>query len=144
MTVVINKVATHEGIEKCLEIRRHVFIIGQKVPVNEEIDGKDNDSIHYLLSINEKPAGTARVRIITDYAKIERVAILDEYQGTGLGYKIMSFIITDLKLNPKVAQLKLSSQTHAIAFYKKLGFSVCSEEYMDANIPHKDMYMLAR
>jgi predicted GNAT family N-acyltransferase len=24
-------------------------------------------------------------------------------------------------------------------FYEKLGFAVCSEEYLDANIPHRDM-----
>jgi predicted GNAT family N-acyltransferase len=34
---------------------------------------------------------------------------------------------------------KLGAQTHAIAFYERLGFEISSEEYLDANIPHKDM-----
>lgn len=53
----------------------------------------------------------------------------------------MKTILFDLKQSGVIAYAKLSSQTYAIPFYEKLGFVVCSEEYMDANIPHKDMYL---
>ena len=35
--------------------------------------------------------------------------------------------------------IAISSQTHAIKFYQKAGFSVTSEAYIDANIWHVDM-----
>lgn len=116
-------------------------MIGQNVPQNEEVDGKDQDSDHYLLTIDTKPVGVARVRYIEDFAKIERVAILNHYQGLGFGQQIMKTILSDLKQLAVIASAKLSSQTYAIPFYEKLGFIVCSEEYMDANIPHKDMVL---
>ena len=140
MKIIINKVNSPEDLQDCFAIRAEVFIKGQNVPAEEEIDGKDPDSEHYLLKIDEQAAGVARVRIIEQEAKIERVAVLDAFQNKGLGKRLMIAIIEDLKGNKELKGARLSSQTHAIPFYENLGFIVCSEEYMDAGIPHKDMY----
>lgn len=141
MGILVNKVSSAEDMQKCLEIRMTVFVIGQNVPQSEEVDGKDQDSDHYLLTIDSMPVGVARVRYIEDFAKIERVAILNDYQGQGLGEQIMKTILSDIKRSSIIVAAKLSSQTYAIPFYEKLGFSVCSEEYMDAKIPHRDMVL---
>ncbi|MFI4918734.1 MAG: GNAT family N-acetyltransferase [Legionellales bacterium] len=138
----IKKAVSDEDIQKCLEIRFKVFVDGQRVPAEIELDGKDAESVHYLSFINEYPAGVARVRYMDGFSKIERVAVLDEYQGRGLGRDIMKFILSDLRSHSTVKKVKLSSQTYAIPFYEKLGFSVCSDEYMDAGIPHKDMELM--
>jgi predicted GNAT family N-acyltransferase len=139
--VLVKKVSETTDIQICLAIRRQVFVEGQNVPINEEVDGLDPTSEHYLLYLNQLPAGTARVRYIDDYAKIERVAILDDYQGQGLGHVLMNFIIENIKQNPQVQKTKLSAQTYAIPFYEKLGFIVYSDEYLDAGISHKDMQL---
>ena len=139
MTLSIKKACSNEEIKQCQEIRFTVFVQGQQVPVHEELDGKDAESDHYLLLCNGSPTGVARVRYEADFAKIERVAILDEYQGRGFGREIMQFILSDLQQHALIKQVKLSSQSYAIPFYEKLGFQVCSGEYMDAGIPHKDM-----
>jgi predicted GNAT family N-acyltransferase len=139
MKIIIKKVSSQKEIEKCLDIRKKVFVEGQNVSLNEEVDGKDKESDHYLLLVDHQPAGVTRVRFIADYAKIERVAVLDEHQNKGLGKALMQKILADLKKNAAIRTAKLSAQTYAIPFYEKLGFVVCSEEYMDANIPHKDM-----
>jgi len=119
MNVLVNKVSSAEDIQKCLDIRTTVFVIGQNVPQSEEVDGKDQDSDHYLLTIDSKPVGVARVRYIDDFAKIERVAILSDYQGHGFGEQIMKTILSDLKQSALIASAKLSSQTYAIPFYEK-------------------------
>lgn len=138
----IKKAVSDKDIQKCLAIRLKVFVEGQGVLLEEELDGKDVESEHYLLFIDEFPVGVARVRCIDDFAKIERVGILDEYQGRGLGRNIMTFILSDLGSHSTIKKVKLSSQTHAIPFYEKMGFSVCSDGYMDAGIPHKDMELI--
>ena len=142
--IFIKKVFSDEELEKCMEIRFDVFVEGQGVPIQEEVDGKDSISDHYLLFYNEYPSGVARVRYEADFAKIERVAVLGNCQGKGLGLKLMQFILSDLRQMSAVKKVKLSSQTYAISFYEKLGFVVCSEEYMDAGIPHKDMQLVFR
>jgi predicted GNAT family N-acyltransferase len=145
MLFSIRKVHAREDIQKCLAIRKKVFVEGQQVPLAEELDGKDNESDHYLLTVNnEIAAGVARVRYLDVIAKVERVAILEEYQGHGLGSQLMQAIIADLKQNNKITIIKLSSQSYAIPFYEKLEFSVCGEEYLDAGILHKDMVLNLR
>ncbi|RUR10168.1 GNAT family N-acetyltransferase [Legionella sp. km772] len=140
MKTVINKVSSTKELQDCLDIRLEVFVKGQNVAIEEEMDGKDEESIHYLLKVDEQAVGVARVRFIKKDAKIERVAILDSFQNKGLGKQLMGAILADLQQNSQLENARLGSQTHAIPFYEGLGFKVCSEEYMDAGIPHKDMF----
>ncbi len=142
MSMVINKVYTANDIMNCQDIRRVVFIEGQNISVEDEIDGRDAESEHYLLKVNEVAAGTARVRYTDEKAKIERVAILPTYQGQGLGKDLMYYIIDDIKLSNRCKKVVLGAQTYIIKFYENLGFNICSQEYMDAGIPHKDMELL--
>ena len=85
MTLFIKKACSDVEIKQCMKIRFTVFVEGQHVPIHEELDGKDAASDHYLLLCNGYPSGVARVRYVEAFAKIERVAILDEYQGRGFG-----------------------------------------------------------
>jgi predicted GNAT family N-acyltransferase len=41
-------------------------------------------------------------------------------------------------------EVVLSAQTHAIGFYEKFGFVVEGGEYLDCNIPHRDMRKFLR
>lgn len=141
MNVLVKKISEATELQTCLEIRYQVFVEGQNVPAHEEVDGLDPQSEHFLLFLDQHPAGTARVRYIDDFAKIERVAILDAHQGKGLGHVLMNFIIEAIRKDPRVKKAKLGAQSYAIPFYEKLGFVVCSDEYLDANIPHKDMQL---
>ena len=141
MNFLVKKISEATELQTCLEIRYQVFVEGQNVPAHEEVDGLDPQSEHFLLFLDQQPAGTARVRYIDDFAKIERVAILDAHQGKGLGHVLMNFIIEAIHKDPRVKKAKLGAQSYAIPFYEKLGFVVCSDEYLDANIPHKDMQL---
>ena len=141
MSLLIKQATSAVDLESCLDIRRKIFIDGQNVPEADEIDGLDGESDHYLLLVDDSPVGTTRVRYVHGKAKIERVAILEEYQGRGLGKKLMQHILQEIKHSGKVKTAVLGAQTYAIPFYENLGFTVCSDEYMDAGIPHKDMQM---
>lgn len=141
MIIETRTVSSPQDLESCLKIRYEVFVVGQSVPLEEEVDGLDEESLQYLTWCEKIPAATARVRFINDYAKIERVAVLNSFQGIGLGKQIMNAVLGDLEAKKSVTKAKLSSQVHAIPFYEKLGFQVCSEEYLDANIPHRDMIL---
>lgn len=139
--ILVKKISNTTDIQICLAIRHQVFVEGQNVPLHEEVDGLDSGSEHYLLLLNQRPVGTARVRYREDYAKIERVAILEAFQHQGLGHVLMKFIIQNVQQNPEIKKAKLGAQTYAIPFYQKLGFEVCSHEYLDAGIPHQDMQL---
>lgn len=138
----IRNAVSQDDINHCFAIRHKVFIEGQGISIEEELDEYDATCNHYILFYQDEPAGVARVRYKDDFAKIERVAILEVHQGKGLGYALMKFILADIGRTSSVQKAKLSSQTYAIPFYEKLGFTICSEEYIDAGIPHRDMQLV--
>ena len=133
----MTQISRTDNLKACLSIRREVFIQGQNVPEEIEIDGEDPDCIQYLATVNGAPAATARVKPLGTTAKIQRVAVLDAHRGTGLGAQLMRFILDDLR--SEFNDALLGSQVHAIGFYEKLGFKVFGPEFDDAGIPHREM-----
>ena len=140
--IEITKISLHER-DQALAVRKEVFVIEQGIAEDEEYDGKDESSTHYLLRFQDKAVGTARTRYIEDNKiKIERVAILKQFRDQGLGQRLMQFILKDIRDNKTVHLVHIGSQKYAIPFYEKLGFIVCSDEYVEAGITHKDMQLI--
>lgn len=120
------------------EIREQVFIHEQNVPVALEWDGLDEDAIHLLaLDLQGNAIGCAR---ILAGGIIGRMAVLRRWRNVGLGRALLEKAV-DYCRKQKWQDISLSAQTHAIPFYERAGFVVCSEEYMDAGIPHRDMQL---
>lgn len=132
---------THD-IALCQELRRQVFVGEQNVPLDEEVDGRDADALHFLARVDGAALGTARVLVSGDTAKIGRVCVLAPARGTGLGAALMRAVVADLRGRAGLRQAVLGSQTHAIGFYEKLGFTAFGPEYDDAGIAHRDMRCL--
>ncbi len=139
-TILVHKVHNDIQMRWCLRIREEVFITEQSVPRDIEIDEHDilTDPVcqHFLLIMNGHPVGTARAITLEDQSiKIQRVAISKNSRGLGLGKVLLNFIEEDYQAHKYI----LGAQEHAIPFYEKLGYVVCSDIYMDADIRHKDM-----
>ncbi len=132
-----------EDLEKaaCLALRRAVFIDEQGVAAALEIDGLDDESTHVLAASGGTPIGAARFRIVGDAVKIQRVCVSQDFRGHGVGAKIIGFIVEHARQNRLARFARLGAQTHALDFYRKLGFEVIGPEYLDAGIPHRDMQL---
>ena len=128
------------GIAECLALRHAVFILEQGVSEAEERDGLDGTCTHVLASENGVPVGAARINwAIEDVAKIQRVCVGRPSRGRGVGAAVIRFIIAHVRNGGQCSAIRLGSQTHALEFYRKLGFSEIGDVYMDAGIPHRDM-----
>lgn len=123
----------------CHALRRRVFIEEQNVPETDEMDDLDDQAIHLLAHEDGQPLGTARLILKGDTGKIGRVAVLAQARGRGLGAALMLASLDALRARPGIRRAALSSQTHAIGFYEKLGFAAHGPVYDDAGIPHRDM-----
>ena len=117
------------------EIRRKVFIDEQNVPQEEEWDGLDPESLHFLAMLDGQPVGTAR--LLPD-AHIGRVAVLANARGTGIGVLLMQAAIEAAR-HAGHSKVALSAQVQALAFYERLGFVAHGNEFLDAGIPHREM-----
>ena len=119
-------------------IRTAVFIKEQKVPIELEWDEFDNESTHILAYYNNKAVGTAR--LLSD-GHIGRMAVLKDYRNHNIGKNMLKFLL-ELAKYQSLDNIVLSAQEHAVEFYKKYGFTVTSDVYLDAGIPHYDMRYL--
>jgi predicted GNAT family N-acyltransferase len=141
--------ATEDLVQDALAVRRTVFIEGQGVSEDRELDGLDNGAEHYVGYLGSIPVAVARTRAIylgTDDhgshdVKIERVGVLSEHRGEGFGGQIMRFILDQLPGNPTVRNAILESQTHALGFYEDMGFIPTGRIFQDAGMPHRKMYL---
>jgi ElaA protein len=131
-------VESHRDRERCLALRREVFIAEQGVAEALEIDGDDDACVHFLAVEGDEPVGTARLRIIGDKAKAQRVAVRKSWRGRGIGAKVMAALEHEARTRG-AAKVTLSSQTHALPFYARLGYVAHGDVYDDAGIPHRDM-----
>ena len=119
-------------------IREKVFIEEQEVTSQLEWDGMDKDAIHFLAFKDKKGVGCARAFVIQNRMQLGRMAVLREYRGEGIGSALIETAMTLAKLN-QLSGIYISARCHAIDFYKKFGFEVTSDIYLDAEIPHRDM-----
>lgn len=126
-------------LAQCFAIRREVFVEEQGVSEAEEIDGHDADRQHYLAFLDGRAAATARLWPIEGGVKIQRVAVLRTARGTGLGAALMRRIVEDILAEGGERQIVLASQMQAIPFYEKIGFVAHGPEFLDADIPHRNM-----
>ena len=121
-----------------LAIRRTVFIDGQDVPEDLEVDGLDSECTHFLVTVDGVPVGTARLREVSGAGKVERVAVLPEYRGRGLGRDLMHAMHAEAARRD-LPRLKLNAQQAVVGFYSDLGYDLVGEPFVEAGIPHQAM-----
>lgn len=117
-------------------IRHEVFVTEQKVPAELEIDESDPRSLHALArDAAGRALGTAR--LLPD-GHIGRISVLAHARGAGVGAALVTALMQAARERGD-AGVVLSAQTHAIGFYRKLGFAEEGGPYDDAGIPHITM-----
>lgn len=137
----ISRIPGDGELSDAYSVRRAVFIDEQDVSEAEEIDGKDDEAIHFVAYDSETgdAVGTARLRIPeADIAKPERVAIRQEYRNEGIGELLMERIESEAR-SEGCSRAVLHAQTRVIPFYEQLGYEITSEEFEEAGIPHVEM-----
>jgi predicted GNAT family N-acyltransferase len=125
-----------------IKLRGIVFVEEQNVPVSLEIDGMDSDCRHVKAVMNDQTIGTAR---LLPNGYIGRMCVLKLFRSQGVGKKMLECLIQqafyDQTTSAPMDQVTLNSQSSAIAFYQANGFSICSEEFIEANIVHQKMVL---
>jgi predicted GNAT family N-acyltransferase len=122
--------------QRLSRIRRAVFIEEQRVPEELEWDDDDAGGIH-LLAVDgaDTPIGCAR--LLPD-GHIGRMAVLRAWRGKGVGRALLQHALETARAAGQTT-VRLSAQTHAVAFYVRHGFIAEGDEYLEAGIPHVAM-----
>lgn len=119
-----------------IRIRTEVFINEQLVPPDLEWDGYDQSCWHVLAqTAGGETIGTGRMLY---NGHIGRMAVLPEFRNKGVGSALLTALLK-LARQQGIHEVFLHAQTNAVAFYQKHGFTITSDEFMDAGIPHITM-----
>ena len=128
--------------EAAFTVRKKVFVEEQGVPLTLELDEYDQTASHFVVYDNTKAIAAGRIRNSEEnVGKVERVCVLKEYRGKHLGVLMMN-ALEEHASKTAIQKIVLNAQSYAIPFYEKLGYSVTSPEFMDADIPHRAMEKL--
>ncbi len=130
---------TPSELYEILRSRCAVFAVEQNI-VCQDMDRIDYRSLHCMVTEDDGTVSAYLRAFYTDDTEtvaIGRVLTLEH--GKGIGRILMEkslFTVGEL-MKPK--KLVLHSQYHAVGFYKKFGFEVCSDEFMEEGIIHVEM-----
>ena len=113
-------------------VRNKVFILEQLIPIEIEIDGKDNSCIHFVAYKSGSPVGTARMG---KDGKIGRVAVIKEFRKFGIG-KLLMQEIENVAVAIGINKIFFNAQLSAKPFYDKIGYKSIGEIFIEANIDH--------
>lgn len=130
--------ARPDELATCHAIRHAVFVVGQGVPVDLEVDGLDESCEHVLAFDGDLPVGTARLRQVDGHGKAERVAVLESHRGLGVGVMLMQAIET-IAAEHDHDVVHLHAQWQVVPFYQRLGYGGVGEPFDEAGIRHLAM-----
>jgi predicted GNAT family N-acyltransferase len=141
LKIEVIKITSEDDIHIAHQIRYDVFVIGQNVPAEEEIDQYESACNHFLAITDGIPCGAARWRITNNGVKLERFAVLEKYRGMGVGSALVDAVLKDIQLNPEAKNkpLYLHAQIPAMPLYQKFGFVKEGEMFQECDIDHYAM-----
>ncbi len=133
----VKKVETDQELKEAFKVREVVFIDEQECPPEEEFDGFDDESIHFIAYISGEPVGTSRYRTTDKGVKLERFAVLKEYRGKGVGKRLVQTALGQIETTREPETLLyLHAQLDAMPLYARYGFQKEGEMFVEAGIKH--------
>jgi predicted GNAT family N-acyltransferase len=136
---VYQVVSYSAAAEPIRQIRQLVFQVEQQVDPALDFDGLDPVAQHILAWQGKRAVGTARIRYLDGSSvKLERVAVLADCRGQGIGQQIIQTALAWLTAQ-QIFDCKIHAQSQTVSFYQKLGFIPRGETFYEAGIPHVAM-----
>lgn len=127
------------GVERdrLIALRTRVFVEEQRVPLDEELDGRDPDCLHVAAETSGGSiVGTGR---LMPEGRIGRMAVDPEWRRRGVGRSLLDALVACAR-EQGFATVELHAQTRAEGFYEVAGFRAEGPVFEDAGIPHRRMW----
>lgn len=122
-----------------IKSRSEIFLLEQNI-ICRELDDVDYNSLHCFFFDDHRV--TAYLRAFSsgdDVVTIGRVLTLEH--GKGHGMELMNRSIDAVKKHIECKKISVHAQKQAVGFYKKAGFHIVSDEFLEEGIVHVTMEM---
>uniref|UniRef100_A0A914WD09 N-acetyltransferase domain-containing protein n=1 Tax=Plectus sambesii TaxID=2011161 RepID=A0A914WD09_9BILA len=138
----VHLVSSEADLKACMDVRREVFIKEQNVEEEMEVDGLDDVCTHFAATLNDQIVGTCRLRHLGPFVKLERMAVLTQGRGKGVGKALCVAAFKHAAESSPQLLLMAHAQTAVVGFYSSLGMTIVSDVFYEAGIPHQTMVMV--
>lgn len=118
-----------------IKSRNEVFLLEQNI-VCQDLDDIDYRALHFFTEEEGRVTSYLRAFYTNEEKnrlKIGRVLTLN--RGKGDGRRLMEKAFSYFK-ECGTSKITVNAQTQAKGFYEKLGFKVCSDEFLEEGVPH--------
>ncbi len=138
MNFTVRRASWAQEQDPITSLRHRVFVQGQGVSEEEELDGLDalDTTLHFLGFCDQRPIATGR---ILQSGKIGRICVLEDYRGRGYGKRLLMTMVRHALEEAGLTRLYLHAQLNALPLYEKCGFVAEGEVFMEAGIKHRRM-----
>ena len=126
--------------EDARALRTEVFVQEQRIPLEIEMDEADASAIH-AVARNRLGQVVATGRLLAPapgMGKIGRMAVHRYVRGGGLGRAVLDALTAAARARGD-RELVLHAQRSAEAFYRRLGFAMRGQPFVEAGIDHIEM-----
>ena len=135
------KELTTTELYEILKARAEIFVVEQNC-VYQDLDGIDFKSLHLFYECDGKITAYMRAFVKDEEKRIVQMGrVLTLEHGKGLGGKLLREGIAQVREKMNLAAIYIEAQSYAIGYYEKVGFEVCSEEFLEDGIPHVQMML---
>jgi len=134
----VQKATEQSDLDKVFAIRREVFVNEQNCPPELEWESEE-ESTHFLATVDDVPAGASRWRKTDKGYKLERFAVHKDFRGKGVGQALVQAVLADLPADADYVYLH--AQIQAVGLYEKFNFEKTGPEFEEAGIRHYKMLL---
>ena len=128
-----------EELYEIIKSRSEIFLLEQNI-VCQDLDDVDYNSVHCFFYDDKRVIAYLRAFALdNDTVTIGRVLTLEHRKG--LGSELMKKSIEEIQKRFQCKKISLHAQKQAVEFYKKLGFHITSDEFLEEGVVHVTMEM---
>ncbi len=131
----VRRVHGQAEMSAALELRRDVFCVEQGVPMREELDGRDGDSLHLVAVSDGELLATCRLLFVGPTVQFSRLAVRQDARRRGIASALLRLADDEARAGG-ARRLVLHAQTYARALYEAAGYEPRGRIFMEAGIEH--------
>lgn len=131
---------TTDQLYEIMRARAKVFVGEEKI-LYPDADGLDYQCLH-VFSLNEEGAVESYLRMYRAESNPDAVQlgrVLTIHHGQGTGSKLMHYAEKTATEKLGAKEICMDAQKTAEGFYKKLGYEIVSDDFIEAGIMHVKM-----
>ena len=135
MTLSVAVAESQDQVDQAMALRTIVFVEEQGVPLEEEIDGLDDQATQLVALDGGEVVATCRLLLDGTTIKLGRMVVAKERRREGIAAEMLRVADHEARLLGG-EQIRLAAQTYARSLYEQAGYVSYGDPFPDAGIEH--------